>query len=78
MDYEVLEARYLRDHIVWLRFRDGTRGEIDLAPALNGPVFEPLKDREYFRHSRSIRDFTPWCGRMVRISRRSFSTTTFA
>lgn len=49
MDYDVLEARYVRDHIVWLRFRDGTHGEIDLGPALNGPVFEPLKDKAYFR-----------------------------
>ena len=49
MDYDVLEARYLRDYVVWLRFRDGTDGEIDLWPALRGPVFEPLKDREYFQ-----------------------------
>ena len=49
MDYDVLEARYVRDHIVWLRFRDGTQGEIDLGPALKGPVFEPLKDEAYFR-----------------------------
>ena len=26
MDYDVLEARYVRDYIVWLRFRDGTAG----------------------------------------------------
>lgn len=50
MDYDVIEARYLHGHVVWLRFRDGTEGEIDLAPVLSGPVFEPLKDKEYFRH----------------------------
>jgi hypothetical protein len=49
MDYLVLEARYVRDYVVWLRFRDGTEGEIDLEPSLRGPVFEPLKDIEYFR-----------------------------
>ena len=37
MDYHVLEARYVGGHVVWVRFRDGTTGEIDLAPALNGP-----------------------------------------
>ena len=37
MDYHVLEARYVRDHIVWLRFRDGTCGEIDLGPVWSGP-----------------------------------------
>ncbi len=49
MDYDVLEARYLRDYVVWLRFRDGTSGEIDLRPVLRGPVFEPLKDLAFFR-----------------------------
>ena len=49
MDYEVLEARYVRDHVVWLRFRDGTAGEIDLESEMWGPVFESLKDPEAFR-----------------------------
>ena len=49
MDYHVLEARYVRDHVVWLRFRDGTAGEIDLAPVLRGPVFDLLRDVAYFR-----------------------------
>ena len=49
MDYHVLEARYVGGHVVWLRFRDGTIGEIDLAPVLNGPVFEPLREPRYFR-----------------------------
>jgi hypothetical protein len=34
---------------VWLRFRDGTCGEIDLAPALQGPIMTPLKDPQCFR-----------------------------
>jgi len=49
MDYNVLEARYVSGFTIWLRFRDGRTGEVDLAPALNGPVFEPLKDVNYFR-----------------------------
>ena len=49
MDYDVLEARHVRDYIVWLRFRDGTTGEIDLEPALRGPMFQPLKDVAVFR-----------------------------
>ena len=49
MDYEILEARYVHDHVVWLRFRDGTAGEIDLAPEMWGPMFEPLKDPAVFR-----------------------------
>ena len=46
--YHVLEARYLGGHVVWLRFRDGTAGEIDLEPALRGEVFESLRDAAVF------------------------------
>ena len=49
MEYDVLEARYVSGFTIWLRFRDGRAGEVDLAPALNGPVFEPLKNVDYFR-----------------------------
>lgn len=57
MDYDVLEARWVTGHTVWLRFRDGTAGEIDLAPSLRGPVFEPLRDVEYFRQFRIHPEF---------------------
>ena len=49
MHYDVVEARYVRDYIVWLRFRDGRAGEVNLESALHGPVFEPLKDVNSFR-----------------------------
>ena len=48
-DYHVIEARHVVGYVVWLRFRDGTAGEIDLGPALNGPVFESVRDQEMFR-----------------------------
>lgn len=47
---DVVEARNVGEHTIWLRFEDGTQGEIDLAEELDGPVFEPLKDETYFRH----------------------------
>ena len=50
MNYHIVEARYVAGHVVWLRFRDGTIGEIDLAPALEGPIFEPLRDPVMFQH----------------------------
>jgi len=52
MNYDVLEARYVRDHVVWLRFQDGSEGDVDLQPALRGPVFEPLRDPVFFREFR--------------------------
>lgn len=45
----VIEARHVRDHTIWLRFADGSQGEVDLAAELHGPVFEPLRDVAYFR-----------------------------
>jgi len=52
MDYLVTDARYVRNYVIWLRFRDGTEGEIDLEPELHGEVFEPLRDLEVFRRFR--------------------------
>jgi hypothetical protein len=57
VDYDVVEARHVSGHTVWLRFRDGTVGEIDLAPSLRGPIFEPLRDVEYFRRFRIHPEF---------------------
>ncbi len=45
----VKEAKYLHDYIIWLRFDDGTIGEVDLKDELYGEVFEPLKDPEVFK-----------------------------
>ena len=49
MFVHVVEARYVREHVVWLKFSDGAAGEIDLAGELYGPVFEPLQDSEKFK-----------------------------
>jgi hypothetical protein len=57
VDYDVVEARHVSGHTVWLRFRDGTVGEIDLAPSLRGPVFEPLREVEFFRQFRIHPEF---------------------
>ena len=49
MFLHVVEARYVHDYTVWLRFNDGTCGEVDLSAELEGPVFEPLRDPELFK-----------------------------
>ncbi len=45
----LVEARYVRGFVIWLRWSDGSQGEVDLAGELHGPVFEPLRDPAYFR-----------------------------
>lgn len=49
---DVVEVRYVRDYKVWVKFADGTSGEVDLSGSLRGPVFEPLLNPEYFRQVR--------------------------
>lgn len=46
---DVIEARYLNDYTIWIRFEDGTAGEVDLSSELQGEVFEPLRDVQFFR-----------------------------
>ncbi len=48
MEY-VVEARYVSNYRLWLRFSDGTSGEVDLANELWGEVFEPLKNLDVFQ-----------------------------
>lgn len=46
---KVDDAKYVRDYIVWLKFSDGTEGEVDLKAELFGEVFEPLRDKDFFK-----------------------------
>ena len=45
----VSDARYVEKYVIWIKFTDGTEGEVDLKDELWGPVFEPLKDVTLFR-----------------------------
>lgn len=45
----VVSVRHVRDHVLWLRFDDGSEGEVDLRAELEGPVFAPLRDPTVFR-----------------------------
>jgi len=49
MKYHIVEARYVGGYVVWLRFRDGTAGDIDLESVLEGPIFESLRDPKVFQ-----------------------------
>lgn len=50
MFLHVKEAKYLHDYVIWLRFSDGTVGEVDLSQELYGEMFEPLKEMIRFRN----------------------------
>jgi hypothetical protein len=48
----IVEAEYIGDYRIWLRFDDGAEGEVDLAGELGGPVFQPLRNLNTFRQFR--------------------------
>lgn len=45
----IVDAQYVGQFTLHLRFADGTEGDVDLADELDGEVFESLKDPSYFR-----------------------------
>ena len=49
MFLHVTKARHIGDYRVYVSFNDGTSAELDLSDSLDGPIFEPLRDVEYFR-----------------------------
>jgi hypothetical protein len=48
MILRITESQVVGRHLLKLAFNDGTRKTVDVYPLLSGPVFEPLKDPEFF------------------------------
>ena len=48
----VVAVDFVRDYTLRVRFADGVEGEIDLAAELDGEMFQPLRDGDYFRQVR--------------------------
>lgn len=46
---EVIKADYLSGYRLKLRFSNGETRIADMESSLTGPVFQPLKDIEYFK-----------------------------
>lgn len=49
MILHVVDVKYVRDYVIWVRFNDGIDGEVDLSAELEGEVFGPLKDKKLFK-----------------------------
>lgn len=60
MILHVTKAEYVADHRVHLWFNDDTDGKADLGDALDGPIFEPLKDVDYFKRFQLKGHTLPW------------------
>ena len=49
MFLEVIKAEYLTDYKVRLEFNNGVTRLVDLERELNGKIFQPLKNKEFFK-----------------------------
>ncbi len=49
MFIEVIKANYLNGYKIFLEFNDGVSKTVDLENELNGEVFQPLKNMNYFK-----------------------------
>ena len=45
----VISAEYKHDYKISLKFNDGVNGVVDLNTFLEGEIYEPLKNTEYFK-----------------------------
>lgn len=52
MFLHIVEAKYIKGYTVWLKFNDGSAGEVDLGQELQGHIFKPLQDVNYFKSFR--------------------------
>jgi len=58
---EVVEAKYVRDFIVFVRFANGQEGTVDFQDILSGPMFEPLRNQGIFCQFYIHPDFKTLC-----------------
>ena len=45
----VTKAKYVNDYLNEVKFNDGTKKVIDFEGWLTGPVFKPLRKKDYFK-----------------------------
>ena len=46
---EIVEVEQAGAYLIRVRFADGVEGEVDLSQELDGEMFEPLRDVQFFR-----------------------------
>ena len=58
----VIDAKYIKDYRIWLKFNDGKSGEIDLAEKISwGEVFEPLRQNiNFFKNFKIVGSTIAW------------------
>jgi hypothetical protein len=60
MILEIIQASYINDYKILLKFNDGVEMTVDLENELNGSVFTPLKDKSKFRKFSIVFNTIEW------------------
>jgi hypothetical protein len=60
MFLEIIQASYINDYKILLKFNDGAEMTVDLENELNGSVFTPLKDKSKFRKFSVVFNTIEW------------------
>jgi len=60
MFLEVEKANYINDFVIQISFNDGTSKIVNLQEYLLGEVFEPLKDKNYFKNFKLSLNTIAW------------------
>lgn len=61
MILRIVEAEVCGDSCIRVAFNDGTNKVVSLRGILDGPVFEPLQERDFF----ALMELDPICGTVV-------------
>ena len=46
----VIDASFVENYTLHIRFSDGSEGEVDFEHELDGEIFKPLKDISFFKN----------------------------
>jgi hypothetical protein len=61
MILRIIDADVCGPHVLALTFNDATKKVVDVRPLLDGPIFDPLHDPQYFAKA----TLDPVCGTVV-------------
>lgn len=56
----ITDAKYIKDYMLMITFNDGVRKVIDLSNELDRGVFEPLKDKSFFKEFHISANTVEW------------------
>ena len=56
----VTKAKYISDYKIQLVFNDGIKGIVDLENSINGKIYKPLIDKEYFKNFKQNKWTIEW------------------